>query len=680
MAAVHTPDQVAALCDCEKNLVLYPFNHRRINDSSARALGLGLTAHDIAQATAQAQQINNYLLLRKQFPVNNAIPGPHIHNQADRDAAIVRNRENFLTLFNNSRLLIKRCSVDDFRNGNTAGITVFPSLPVNHARLNIHSARAQLARNSSCVYDTIFTASTNYGGSNIGDSAQWMRLGGGAWHANEQTANYVYNGAVPHLTMEPIGIQTAIHGIPGVGGPQFHPFWDSTTRHTNAHYNNGMAQLWHPAQDLQSPPLTAALRNLPAYRQSNGNMETVLTWQAYRHRIHDNRSQQLVDHAWRCIIPDLNPYFGVREGLHAVKPGLLLSDNHLISQCHYYNKVLSVLPSVQPPFRRTSAWVLAREYEAIRSAYVLNRHVNPWVENYVGRRDRLLEEVTNYSNFRTSGNDVPAAHKSEVGKFAYASANLLQSLEGHMRKQHRRKFNMPGYGLSDGFQEGIRAYQFDHRELHEACYEAISSTSAWGLEHIVKCRFPMIPFAAWNVINGPAETPFTDMIIIKDYDCFRPMEEAEVWWFEVLDEPFDWSLTPADDDDDKKPAAKRPPKEDDESGDDDDKKLPVTKKKPAPASKKAPAKKKSTTKRSTASSSAAAAFQPPTRKKPAARKMVGKKKKKEDEWESDQSEEESIVSSSEEEEDTVDDFVPVKPKSRRRDEDDKKPPAKRARR
>ena len=89
----------------------------------------------------------------------------------------------------------------------------------------------------------------------------------------------------------------------------------------------------------------------------------------------------------------------------------------------------------------------------------------------------------------------------------------------------------------------------------------------WGLEHIIKSRFPMIPFAARTVINGPARTPITDQIIIKDFDCFRPMEEAEVWWFEIVEESIDWRRL-GDEGGDKKPPAKR-------MGNEGDKKAPA---------------------------------------------------------------------------------------------------------
>ena len=541
MAAV-LHQQVAALEDCEKNAIFYPPGHRINNDSAARVIALGLTAHHVAIARARAQQYDNALQFYKTFPLVKPIPGSHIH-QDSRDAAIINDIHDFRRAHNTGRLLIKKATMTNYLNRNDAGIKVFPSYTLNPANLNTvltHSARADFARNSSCVFDTTFITCTDFGGSNIGDSAQCMNFGGGAWHANEQTTNYNYGVAVPSLTMEPIGIQTAIHSNPPGAGAQLHPFVDVTTRHTNANYNNDMVQLWAPHQNLQSPP-PAALRTLPAYIHSNANMEPSQLATTYLPRIHNDRWQQLANHAWRCIIPNLNQYIDIRQGLHVIKPGLFLSNNHLISQCHYYNKVMGVLPDVhQPPHRQSHAFVADREYETIRSNNIVDDTVDPIVEDYNVRRNQLLDAVGFYSNFLASGNDIPDRDLAEVGKFAYASADLLQSQAGHMMKRHRRKFNMQGYGYSDGFQEGMRLYQFHNRELREARCEAISSGRSWGLEHIIKSRFPMIPFAARTVINGPARTPITDMIIIKDFDCFRPMEEAEVWWFEIVKESIDW--------------------------------------------------------------------------------------------------------------------------------------------
>ena len=553
MAAV-LHQQVAALEDCEKNAIFYPPGHRMNNDSAARVIALGLTAHHVALARARAQRYDNALQPYKTFPLVKPIPGPQLHRDS-RDPAIIRNIHDFRQAHNTGRLVIKKASMTAFLNRDNSGIKVFPSYALNPANINTHIARADFARNSSCVFDTTFITCTDFGGSNIGDSAQCLNFGGGAWHANEQLTNYNYGVAVPSLTMDPIGIQTAIHGNPPGAGAQLHPFWDVTTRHTNVNYNNDMVQLWAPHQNLQSPP-PAALRTLPAYIHSNANMEPSQLATTYRPRIHNDRWRQLVYHGWKCIIPDVDQYFEARHGLHVIKPGLFLSNNHLISQCHYYNKVMRVLLSVQPPHRQSPAWVQAREYETIRSNNILDATVDPIVENYNGRRNQLLDAIGLYRTFLVSGNDIPNYDLAEVGKFGYASADLLQSQAGHMRKQHRKKFHMPGWNFSDGFQEAMRLYQFHIRELREARCEAISSNSTWGLEHIIKSRFPMIPFAARTVINGPARTPITDQIIIKDFDCFRPMEEAEVWWFEIVEESIDWRRL-GDEGGDKKPPAKR---------------------------------------------------------------------------------------------------------------------------
>lgn len=122
---------------------------------------------------------------------------------------------------------------------------------------------------------------------------------------------------------------------------------------------------------------------------------------------------------------------------------------------------------------------------------------------------------------------------------AYAGTDHFGAQTCHMMKTDRQVFNRPGVG-DDGFQLGHSLYFIRHQEIRRARYSAISSMNTWGQEHIIKFRFPGLPYSAMHVINGPAMTPLSGMIMIKHYDCFRPMPQAEVWWFEILERPINW--------------------------------------------------------------------------------------------------------------------------------------------
>eukprot|EP00956_Cyclotella_meneghiniana_P014199 scaffold21187_cov89-Cyclotella_meneghiniana.AAC.2 len=133
-----------------------------------------------------------------------------------------------------------------------------------------------------------------------------------------------------------------------------------------------------------------------------------------------------------------------------------------------------------------------------------------------------------------SGATAPNYYDTEEGLFSYASTDLLDGWVTHLTKSDRYIYNFPPPGPGDEFGGGIMLHQLLYDDCKKAKYQCIDSSNNYGYENIIKFRMPVPQYASWHIINGPIDRIISGSIMIKIYDCYRPMKEPEVTWFQVI--------------------------------------------------------------------------------------------------------------------------------------------------
>lgn len=419
--AFNTLNQRAAFDHLLKARILYDPNSRYVLDAQTNALNSGLTNVTINNLLPQRlQQIDTQLASHKTLPTVtwDNIPGP-LPPPNQRDLAINNDSDNMRNACIDGRLLLKKASIDDFQQGRTNNIKVFPSFP--HENNLLCSARNVLARNSSCPYDNIQLTSSLFDGSRK-TSEQAMQSHGSAWHVNQPSSNITYGNAAPRLSLSSIGIQSALHGDPAQGG-QLHPNSNFLTRHLDPNWNASVANLWQG--NTLRPPTAGVERTNGAYLHSLGNMEVVQGVGAIQTRISNRRWRELMGHGQNeCSFPDGgHGYISSANGLYTILPGNFLSSRHMSSQCQHYNRQAKRLYDVN---RKNLAWLQSNRYDTIRSNHLTINPVNGSVnEDYNGRRDDLVQNMTHATTYLSSGANPPNPDNDEEGKLSICSISLI---------------------------------------------------------------------------------------------------------------------------------------------------------------------------------------------------------------------------------------------------------------